>query len=288
MSASLVAVLLDSASIVLILIVVGVGLGIIFGLLGVINMAHGEFLMIGGYASYLVSLSSLGAWPGLLAAPCVGALLGWATERGIVRYLYERPFEGVLATWGLSLLLRESVKAVFGARYKPGDFLVSGTVDVLGVQYPLYRISMMILSLLVVLAVLYLFLKTDFGARVRAVVQNRELAMTTGVDTTRMYQITFMLGSAVAAFAGALIAPLAGLNPYMGLDYLLNSFFVVIVGGVGQVFGPIVGGVFFGETQSWLAFALNSVQGYILTLIAAIIVVAIRPAGILGSTFAKK
>ena len=119
-------------------------------------------------------------------------------------------------------------------------------------------------------------------------VQNRELAMTTGVDTIRMYQTTFVLGSAVTAFAGALIAPLAGLNPYMGLDYLLNSFFVVILGGVGQVFGPVVGGLFIGEVQSWLSFALNSVQGYILTLIGAIIIVAFRPAGILGSTFAKK
>ncbi|MCD6057870.1 MAG: branched-chain amino acid transporter permease [Thermomicrobiales bacterium] len=262
-AATLVTQLLNGVSLIAILILVALGLAIIFGLMGVINMAHGELFTIGAYA--LVAVSNLGGfWAGVLLAPVVGAVVGIALERGVVQFLYTRPIETILATWGISLILQF-----------PGAISVFGIVD-----YPVYRLFILMAGVVITAATFFVFLRTEFGLMARAVIQNREIAAAIGINTDRIYVVAFALGAALAALAGALMAPLINVLPLMGVSFLARSFFVVIVGGAGNLLGVVGGSVLIGGLETLFSSLWSVTLAQALVLVIAIVIVRFRPTGL--------
>ncbi len=272
---------LNSGTLIAILFLVSLGLVITFGLMGIINLAHGEFFMLGAYTVAISTEAGVPLVVALVAAPFVVGALGIAIERTVVRRLYLRPLDTLLATWGLSLVIRQVVTIVFGARQRGTDALFSGTVSVAGVEYPVYRIFIMVMALLVGAGFYWIVFRSDFGVKLRAVIRNREMASALGVDSRRIDALTFAGGAGVAAFAGAIISPLGTVNPNMGLPWLIDSFLVVIVGG-DSALGPAVGAIFVGGAESTLSFFMQPVTASMLVLLIAIVALRFRPQGLAG------
>lgn len=269
---------------IVILIVITLGLAIILGWLDVLNMAHGEFIMIGAYCGYICQ--NLG-WPYLMSVPialAVCIVLGWVVERFLIRSLYSRPFDTLLATWGLSLLLREIVDAVFGKGFKSLRVPVSHSVELLGISYPLYRIVLMGISLCLILAILIWFYRSRTGLRISAMVSNPDLAQSVGINTKILARNTFITGTCFGGLAGVMIAPLIPVHPYLGLDYVLKSFFVLIVGGFGSLLGLASGAALIGGVESIVSAIINRTYGYSFVLVIAILFLWLRPHGIFSRT----
>jgi urea transport system permease protein len=279
-SATLVTQLLNGVSLIAILILVALGLAIIFGLMGVINMAHGELFTIGAYA--LVAVSNLGGfWAGVLLAPVVGAVVGIALERGVVQFLYTRPIETILATWGISLILQQGIEFIFGTAPQAVPNPFPGAISVFGiVDYPVYRLFILMAGVVITAATFFVFLRTEFGLMARAVIQNREIAAAIGINTDRIYVVAFALGAALAALAGALMAPLINVLPLMGVSFLARSFFVVIVGGAGNLLGVVGGSVLIGGLETLFSSLWSVTLAQALVLVIAIVIVRFRPTGL--------
>src|SRR4051812_4125809 len=262
------------------LAILALGLAVVLGLLGVLNLAHGELVMVGAYCAYVVQAQGL---PYVVAVPlaiAVCALLGWAVERWLVRPLYQRPFDTLIVTWGLSLLLRKCAEALFGLGYKSLNEPVGGTLDVLGATYPRYRLLLVLIAV-VVLGGLVLWSRTSrTGTRIQAMVGNPELARALGIPVTRYASATFVVGTCLAGLAGVLIAPLVPVQPFMGLDYILMSFFVLVVGGLGSVAGLVSGSTLIGGVNSVVSALSDSTGGYLSVLVIAILFLWLRPRGI--------
>ncbi|TAK01175.1 MAG: branched-chain amino acid ABC transporter permease, partial [Chloroflexota bacterium] len=186
------------------------------------------------------------------------------------------------ATWGLSLVIRQVVLIVFGARQRGSDALFSGTISIVGVDYPAYRMFIMAMAVAVAVAFFLWVYRSDFGVKLRAVIYNRDMAGAIGVNTRRVDRTTFAVGAAIAGLAGAIIAPLGTINPNMGLAWLIDSFLVVIVGGQAAT-GAIVGATFIGGAESTLAFSMQPVVASVLVLLISIIALRLRPQGLAGS-----
>jgi urea transport system permease protein len=272
---------MNSATLISILFLVSLGLVITFGLMGIINLAHGEFFMLGAYTVVVGNEIGLPLVLSLALTPFVVGAFGLAIEKTVIRRLYSRPLDTLLATWGLSLVIRQVVTIVFGARQRGTDALFSGTVSVLGVEYPIYRIFIMVMAVLVGIAFFWIVFRSDFGVKLRAVIHNRDMAGALGIDSRRVDGLTFAGGAGVAALAGAIIAPLGTVNPNMGLPWLIDSFLVVIVGGQNAL-GPVVGAVFVGGAESTLSFFMQPVTASMLVLIIAIVALRFRPEGLAG------
>ena len=279
-AATLVTQLLNGVSLIAILILVALGLAIIFGLMGVINMAHGELFTIGAYA--LVAVSNLGGfWAGVLLAPVVGAVVGIALERGVVQFLYTRPIETILATWGISLILQQGIEFIFGTAPQAVPNPFPGAISVFGiVDYPVYRLFILMAGVVITAATFFVFLRTEFGLMARAVIQNREIAAAIGINTDRIYVVAFALGAALAALAGALMAPLINVLPLMGVNFLARSFFVVIVGGAGNLLGVVGGSVLIGGLETLFSSLWSITLAQALVLVIAIVIVRFRPTGL--------
>jgi len=263
-----------------VLALLALGLAIVFGLLGVLNLAHGEFVMIGAYCAWLVQGWH---WPFLAAVPLALAVcggLGLLVERVLVRPLYQRPFDTLVATWGLSLLLRKSAEAIFGLDYRSLDVPLAGTVDFLGATYPLYRLVLIAVSVVLLAALLLWYARSRTGTRIRAMVGNIELAQALGIPVRRLAAGTFTVGSALAGLGGVMVAPLVTVQPFMGLDYVLQSFFVLVVGGLGSALGLLSGAAVIGGINSVVSAAVNNTYGYFTVLITAILFLWLRPRGI--------
>jgi urea transport system permease protein len=272
--------LLNGPSLTMILILIAMGLGIIYGLMGVINLAHGEIFAIGAFVVAVV-IPIGGFWVGVIVAPIVGALAGALLERGCIRFLYQRPLDTILATWGISLVLQQVLRLIFGSLPQDiGATPFSGTVQILGFSYPAYRVFLIGAGLLISVLVAVLFMRTHFGLQVRAVIQNREMAAALGVDTSGVYLRAFALGSALAALSGALVAPLINVFPYMGVAYLARAFFVIVVGGTGGLTGVFAGAGFMGLSETFLSFFTSLVLAQALVLVAAVVVARFRPNGL--------
>jgi urea transport system permease protein len=265
-----------------VLVLVVLGLGIVFGLLGVMNMAHGEFLMIGAYAMVVVHQAGWPLWMGVPAAITVCAMLGYAVERVLIRPIAARPFDTLLATWGLSILLRKAVEAGFGRGYQSIEHGLTGTVDLLGAPYPAYRAWLMAGVFAALLTLAWWYRRSPAGARVQAMVANPALAAMMGLDTRRMAARAFVLGVVCAGVAGALLAPIVRIDPGMGLDYLLSSFFVLVVGGLGSLGGLLAGAAVIGGTQVGVASVLDQTYGYLAVLGVAIFFLWRRPQGLVS------
>ncbi len=266
------------------LTVVVLGLAIVFGFLGVMNLAHGEFIMVGAYVA--VFCQSQG-WPYISAVPAtllVCAVLGLVVERGLIRPLYQRPFDTLLATWGLSLLIRECVEFVSGGGYKSLDMPISGSVDIIGTPFPAYRVVLILISLIGIAGLILWYLRSRTGTRIKAMVGNPELAAAVGIRTEQLARNTFVVGTCFGGLAGVMVAPLIPVQPYMGLDFILKAFFVLVVGGLASVLGLISGAAIIGGVESAMSAVIDRTYGYSTVLLIAIFFLWLRPRGIFART----
>jgi urea transport system permease protein len=274
-----------------VLLLAAIGLAITFGVMGVINMAHGEMIMLGAYTTYVVQQVIASSAPGLMeislliAIPCaflVSGSMGVAIERGIIRFLYGRPLETLLATWGLSLILQQAVRSIFGPTNKAviTPEWMSGSFDLGHLAITYSRLSIIFFAL-AVLAALMLFLKrTHFGLEMRAVTQNRKMASAMGVRTNWVDALTFGLGSGVAGIAGVALSQIDNVSPNLGQTYIIDSFMVVVFGGVGNLWGTLVGAGVLGVANKLIEPYAGAVIGTILVLVFIILFMQRRPRGL--------
>ncbi|KFF33220.1 urea ABC transporter permease [Pseudomonas aeruginosa VRFPA01] len=275
-----------------ILLLAALGLAITYGLLGVINMAHGEMLMLGAYSTYVVQLllqrlapEWLALYP-LLALPvafCVSAAIGMALERTVIRHLYGRPLETLLATWGISLVLIQLVRVLFGAQNVEvaNPAWLSGGIQVLpNLVLPWNRIVIIGFALFVLLLTWLLLNRTRLGLNVRAVTQNRNMAACCGVPTGRVDMLAFGLGSGIAGLGGVALSQVGNVGPDLGQGYIIDSFLVVVLGGVGQLAGSVLAAFGLGVANKVLEPQIGAVLGKILILALIILFIQKRPQGL--------
>ncbi len=272
-----------------ILLLVALGLAITYGLMGVINMAHGELMMLGAYATYVVQglfqsyLPSAFDWYLVAAIPVAfmtSALMGAALERSVIRFLYGRPLETLLATWGISLMLMQGVRSVFGAQNVgvENPSWMSGGVQVLGnLSLPLNRLVIIGFAIAVLLAVAWLIGRTRLGLFVRGVTQNRPMASCMGVNTARIDTYAFALGSGIAGLAGCALSQVGNVGPDLGQGYIVDAFMVVVLGGVGQLAGTVYAALGLGLLNKLLEGLTGAVLAKIAVLVFIIIFIQKRP-----------
>jgi urea transport system permease protein len=281
---SIAPIVLNALSAVLILALVAIGLVVVFGMMGVINMAHGELFMLGAYAVVAATRAGIPFWPAVVLAPIAVGLLGAVIEELLIRPIYHRTLDTILATWGLSIALRQGVVLAFG----PASYNVEAPISTLislggGATYPVYRLVVMALAVLVIGLFLYLFQRTDFGLMARAVIARPAMAASLGINPRRMNRIAFVAGAAVAGLAGALVAPLISVDPQMGLGYLIPAFLSILVGGMGAVQGMLAGSTIVGGTDNLLTIWISPVAAQIIVFALAILVIRLKPQGLLGA-----
>ena len=275
-----------------ILLLVALGLAITYGLMGVINMAHGELMMIGAYATYMVQgvfqtyLPNAFDWYLVAAVPvafCASALMGAAMERSVLRFLYGRPLETLLATWGISLVLMQLVRSLFGAQNVgvENPSWMSGGVQVLGnLSLPFNRLVIIGFAIAVLMGVAWLISRTRLGLFVRAVTQNRPIASCMGVNTARIDTYAFALGSGIAGLAGCALSQVGNVGPDLGQSYIVDAFMVVVLGGVGQLAGTVYAALGLGVLNKFLEGWTGAVLAKIAVLVLIIIFIQKRPQGI--------
>jgi urea transport system permease protein len=275
-----------------VLLLAAVGLAITFGVMGVINMAHGEMAMLGAYTTFVVQDLFHTYAPAALdfslpaaipAAFVFAGSVGIAVERGIIRFLYGRPLETLLATWGLSLILQQAVRTIFGPsnREVGNPTWMSGSLDLVGgLTLTHNRIWIIVFSLLVFAALLLLIRGTGFGLQMRAVTQNRRMAAAMGIRTGRIDALTFGLGSGIAGIAGVALSQIDNVSPNLGQSYIIDSFMVVVFGGVGNLWGTFVGALSLGLVNKFLEPYAGAVLGKILLLVGIILFIQKRPRGL--------
>ena len=262
------------------LALIALGLAMVFGLLGVMNMAHGEFVMLGAYSVYVVQLAGQHFLWAIPVAIIICVMVGWLMEWLVVRHLYSRPFDTLLATWGVAILIRKGVEVIFTRDYKSVNQVMPGTIDLLGASYPAYRLLLVALIIVLFVALFTWYQKSKAGLKIRAMVQGPELAAAVGIDTARLSRVTFIIGVSTAGLAGVMLAPLVRVEPYIGLDYLMSSFFILIVGGLGTLEGLLIGSTVIGGTDAIVSTVFDKTAGYMSVLLISILFLWLRPDGI--------
>jgi urea transport system permease protein len=271
-----------------VLVLAAIGLAITFGVMGVINMAHGELIMLGAYTTYVIQLLmpnhiDLSLFIAVPAAFMVSALFGIAIERGVIRFLYGRPLETLLATFGVSLILQQLVRTIFSPLNRSvfTPTWMSGSLEINSALSLTYnRLYIMVFGLIVFFALLVILKKTTLGLQVRAVAQNRAMARAMGVRTEWVDAITFGLGSGIAGVAGVALSQITNVGPNLGQAYIIDSFMVVVFGGVGNLWGTLVGGLSLGVANKFLEPYAGAVLAKILVLVFIIIYIQKRPRGL--------
>ena len=275
-----------------ILLLAALGLAITYGLLGVINMAHGELIMIGAYTTYVVQslfktyLGSYVDWYLIAAIPAaflVSALIGMLIERTVIRPLYGRQLETLLATFGVSLILMQLVRMIFGAQnveVSNISWLSGGIALSPSLMLPYNRIAIIVFTVAVLLLLVYLLNKTRFGLFVRAVTQNRQMARAVGIRSSRIDMLAFGLGSGLAGLAGCALAQVGNVGPDLGQNYIIDAFLVVVVGGVGQVWGAVLAALGLGISGTVLEIGMGAVLAKIILLVLVILFIQKRPQGL--------
>ena len=273
-----------------VLLLAAIGLAITFGVMGVINMAHGEMVMLGAYTTFVVQEVIRARNPALfdyslviaiplafLVSGCVGILI----ERGIIRFLYGRPLETLLATWGLSLILQQAVRTGFGPNNRDvgNPSWMSGAFDLGGITITYNRLWIVCFALAVFIALLALLRYTRFGLEMRAVTQNRPMAASMGIRTSTVDALTFGLGSGIAGMAGVALSQIDNVSPNLGQGYIIDSFMVVVFGGVGNLWGTLVGSFVLGIANKFLEPYAGAVLGKIAILVLIILFIQKRPRG---------
>ncbi len=275
-----------------VLVLIAIGLAITFGVMGVINMAHGELMMLGAYTTYLVQVAmpqhlDASIFVAIPAAFTVAAVAGVLIERAIIRFLYGRPLETLLATFGISLVLQQAVRSMFSAlnRSVATPSWMSGTLqlnDALGITYN--RLYIVLFTLIVFGLLLAVLKRTRLGLDIRAVSQNRAMARVMGVRSDWVDAMTFGLGSGIAGVAGVALSQLTNVGPSLGQAYIIDSFMVVVFGGVGNLWGTLIGGMSLGLINKLLEPYAGAVLGKIVVLVGLILFIQRRPRGLFPQT----
>jgi urea transport system permease protein len=288
----LVANVFQGVSLGSVLLLAAVGLAITFGVMGVINMAHGEMVMLGAYTTFVIQEVFRTHAPGafdyslavaLPAAFLVAALVGILIEQTVISYLYGRPLETLLATWGISLILQQTVRSLFGPtnREVGNPSWMSGAIELTGGLTLTYnRIWIIVFSLAVLVALMAAIGRTRYGLQMRAVVQNRRMAASMGIRTGRIDALTFGLGSGIAGMAGVALSQIDNVSPNLGQAYIIDSFLVVVFGGVGNLWGTLVGAMSLGLVNKFLEPYAGAVLGKIIVLVGIILFIQKRPRGL--------
>ena len=276
----IISIVLNALTLISILMLVGLGLAIIYGLMGVINLSHGDFITIGAFSLAVVQGFGGSFWLALIVAPLVGAALGLVIEQSIIRFLYTRPLATIMVTWGLSLIIQQSLQLTFGAAPQKVISPITESVELFGTSYPVYRIAMIAMAVSIMSIAYLLIRRTRFGLDLRTVIQNPDMADALGINTKRVYAIAFSLGTGIAAIAGVLLAPLTAVIAQMGVNYLARSFFVVIVGGAGSVPGVVAGSALVGGAETLFNYVIPATLSQALVLVLAIVLVRLRPSGL--------
>jgi urea transport system permease protein len=275
-----------------VLLLAAMGLAITFGVMGVINMAHGEMVMIGAYTTFAIQqvirsfLPEVMDYSVLIAIPAaflVAGALGVALERGLIRYLYGRPLETLLMTWGLSMILQQAVRSLFGPTNRevvPPSWM-TGAIELSGgITITQNRIWIILFGLAVLFGIVLITRYTSFGLQMRAVTQNRRMASAMGIRTGRIDALTFGLGSGIAGMAGVALSQIDNVSPNLGQAYIVDSFMVVVFGGVGNLWGTLLGSALLGVINKFLEPYAGAVLGKILVLIGIILFIQRRPRGL--------
>jgi urea transport system permease protein len=278
-----------------VLLLMALGLAIIFGQMGVINMAHGEFMAVGAYTTYFASTLTESYFPSfmpyyfifaIIFAFCVAGFLGYLTEYVLIRHLYKRPLDTLLATWGLSLIMQQSFRSLFGARevsptlpeWLLGSYQPTEMIDI-----PLNGIFVLVLTGAVTLSVFYLLLKSSWGLQVRATTQNRIMSGAVGINTKKVDRYTFALGCGIAGIAGAAFTTIASTGPTTGTLYIVDTFMVVVFGGAASLFGTIASAFSIAQAQSILEFFISSSMAKVYTLFSLVLILMLKPEGLFAS-----
>ena len=278
-----------------VLLLMGLGLAIIFGQMGVINMAHGEFMTVGAYTIYLCARLAEGHSQALLkvyfpfaivAAFCVAFILGWLAEWALIRHLYRRPLDTLLATWGLSLAMQQAFRSIFGAKevsISLPDWLLGSWSPKPGLDIPINGMFVMGLTLLVTAGVLLALYRSRWGLRVRATVANRPMANAVGINTRKTDRVTFAIGCGIAGIAGAAFTTIGSAGPTSGSLYIVDSFLVVTFGGAASLLGTVASAFGIAQTQSITEFFITGSMARVVTLLAVVTLLMIRPQGLIAS-----
>ncbi|MED4601297.1 urea ABC transporter permease subunit UrtB [Paenibacillus validus] len=271
----------DGISVAGILLIVAIGLGITFGVMKIINMAHGELIMIGAYTTYMIC--TVGHMPfvvGMIVSFIVTALVGLLLEKFVLRRLYGRPMETLLATFGISIFLQQLIRMIFGPDGKSVTSPFQGVMNVGDVALPYYRLFIAGIALLMVLATAFAMFRTKFGIQLRSVSQNRDMCECLGINTSRIDAYTFAFGAGLAGLAGAILSPIKSVSPTMGLDYMIDSFMVVVLGGVGSLMGAVFGSAAMGESNQLLTTFMGETGAKIVVFLLIILVIRFKPEGL--------
>ena len=282
--------LLNGVGIVGILLLTGLGLAITFGVMRIINLAHGEFIMLGAYTTFVMQSNfKLDLVLTIPFAFLATAIIGAITEITVIRRLYGRPLETLLATWGLSIIIQGVVKLIFTAqlKYVKAPPYITGNLSVFtssdggaSITISYYRLFIIAVALGLLALTAYLLYGTSLGRQIRAVTQNREMAKCLGINTSFVDMVTFAYGCGLAGVAGAVLSSLKSVAPPMGQDYLVDAWMVVVTGGVDKLVGILAGAFLIGEANAAIAFLLNDPTARVIVLAAVIILIRYRPEGL--------
>ncbi len=273
---------LDAANFTLALLLVTLGLVIIYGLMNVINMAHGELFLLGAYSVVLVERAGGNFWLALVLAPLALALIGLVIEELVIRHVYHRFMDTILATWGLSLAIKQGVIIGFGPTAQQVINPLPGAVSIAGAAYPTYRLFIMAVAVVVAAVTFLLFYRTQIGLAARAVIANRTMAASLGINTRRMDRLTFALGSALAGLAGAVMAPIMSVDPQMGVGFLIPAFLSILVGGAGSLLSTLLGTTLIAGSSTVAASLWTQVIAQVVIFSLAIVVIRLFPQGLAG------
>ncbi|MCA3178302.1 MAG: branched-chain amino acid ABC transporter permease [Burkholderiales bacterium] len=269
------------------LMLISIGLAIIFGMMRIINLAHGEFLMLGGYAAITATKAGVNIWIAMLVvAPLVVGVIGIVVERCVVRFLYGRMVDTMLATWGLSLLLVGLVTTIFG-NTTAGISSPLGSMVIGAYTVSLYTIFIVFVAAAVAFGLWLLLKKTRFGLIARGTMQNANMAAGLGLSPPKVYMVTFGIGAALAGLAGGVLAPITGVVPTIGVAYVAKAFITVIGGGASILTGTISASALFGSVNQLATFATTPVIGEVALLLAAIVLIRLLPQGITDRFFRR-
>lgn len=271
-----------------ILLLIALGLVLTFGQMGVINMAQGEFIMAGAYTAYVMQFVFTNPDVSLLVslpvAFALAGLLGVVLEATLLRRMYDRPLDTLLVTWGVALILQQVARDVFGAPNVdvPAPSFLAGSVSFFGVALPLSRLFILALSLAAVIGLTLVLVRTSLGRRIRATVQNRPLAETSGISTRSTDRMTFFLGSGLAGIAGVALSQVGSIGPTLGTNYVIDAFLVVVVGGIGQIKGAVIAAFALGLLRAGFEFWTSASIAKVLVFVAIVIFLQARPQGIVN------
>lgn len=262
---------------------IALGLTIVFGLMDVVNFAHGEFYMLGAFFGYSLLFVVDNFWVAMLLAGTGVFFLGLLMEMTMFRPLYGKdPIFHLLLTFGLGMILREVARLIWGGVTKRVDMPVTGAIDMLGMTYPIYRLLIVAIGILVLVIIWYLINRTEAGATMRAASQDRHMAIALGINVGRVYTLTFASGVALAALAGMLMSPIYFVYPTMGIDAILRAFIVVIVGGMGSLMGAVVASLLIGEVESLASLWISPTWAETLVFVVLIVTMIVKPTGLFG------